>query len=879
MKIQDLKSRLDIIEVAQDLGIEINPRSKKATCPFHDDKTPSLHFSREKQIATCFSGNCTAGTMDVINLVEKKLNLNTAEALKYLKQQNHLEVKPMPKTPSSNNRTATLTTIFEETKTNLKKSQKAKDYLNNRNLNPNLEVGYFTERQHQKWTTNFKEEAVKAGILNQYANKSYGSNFKNTLVFPMKNCQGDIVSLYGRSITGKDHRYLKGQHQGLFPSYPDPKTKTLILTESIIDASSLNQYSKPQTSILALYGTNGLTAEHSEALSQLKDLEEIIFLLDGDEAGNQGSKTNGERLHEKFPGIKITQGNLPENEDINSLLIGHEIGIIDNILEKREALHEAEKPKEAKSQEPKAKSQEPKANSLNTLNTSNPDKLTYTQTPLKITIWGGVDYSDLSKLKLSLNLHNQETKQNFRDEVNLYSNKSKKFFISDAAEELGLAETELKQILNQFTEAVESYRLSQKENYKNKDEKQVYQLTETEKTQANKELRNPDLVKSLKKAMQEIGLVGELNNGLLLFLIFLTRDFTHPLHALVHGSSGSGKTNLLKSILKLVPKESKYETTALTENVLFRPPYKDFWKNKILLLEDLDGSYKALLPLREFMSNQSISKLASEPNLKTGKYEQVKLEAEGPIVIAGATTKDKVYEDNSNRSYLIHVDESKTHQKEIMNHQNKQAAGLIDLDNVEEITQRIQNMQRMLNPNIKVINPFQPQLELPEYIFKKLRTNTHYITLIQAITYLHQYQRTIKTSQKGQLYIETTLEDIALANELSKQSLLHKSDELGGEVRSFFEHLKAKVQPEKTFTAKDIREQLRMNPMKFSRRLTELKNRGYLKQIGGSYKTSYEYEITTWDDYKVLQNGLKIMDEILEKLWTKYPDGHYQKAS
>jgi DNA primase catalytic core len=879
MKIQDLKSRLDIIEVAQDLGIEINPRSKKATCPFHDDKTPSLHFSKEKQIGTCFSGNCDAGSMDVINLVEKKLNLNTAEAIKYLKQQNHLEIKrptPVSKPPISNNRAETLTTIFTETQTNLTKSQKAKDYLNNRNLNPNLEVGYFTERQHQKWTTNFKESAVKAGILNQYTNKSYGSNFKNTLTFPMKNSHGQIVSLYGRSITTKEHRYLKGQHQGLYPNYPDPKTKTIILTESIIDAATLinNEELKINNkyAILALYGTNGLTAEHSEALSQLKDLEEIIFLLDGDEAGNQGAKTNGERLHEKFPGIKITQGNLPENEDINSLLIGHEIGIIDNILEKRVLLHQVEEVKEIQ-KDSSLKSQSSQ------LNTSNPDKLTYTQTPLKITIWGGVDYSDLSKLKLSLNLHNQETKQNFRDEVNLYSNKSKKFFISDAAEELGLAETELKQILNQFTEAVESYRLSQKENYKNKDEKQVYQLTETEKTQANKELRNPDLVKSLKKAMQEIGLVGELNNGLLLFLIFLTRDFTHPLHALVHGSSGSGKTNLLKSILKLVPKESKYETTALTENVLFRPPYKDFWKNKILLLEDLDGSYKALLPLREFMSNQSISKLASEPNLKTGKYEQVKLEAEGPIVIAGATTKDKVYEDNSNRSYLIHVDESKTHQKEIMNHQNKQAAGLIDLDNVEEITQRIQNMQRMLNPNIKVINPFQPQLELPEYIFKKLRTNTHYITLIQAITYLHQYQRTIKTSQKGQLYIETHLEDIALANELSKQSLLHKSDELGGEVRSFFEHLKAKVQPEKTFTAKDIREQLRMNPMKFSRRLTELKNRGYLKQIGGSYKTSYEYEITTWDDYKVLQNGLKIMDEILEKLWTKYPDGHYQKAS
>jgi DNA primase/DNA-binding MarR family transcriptional regulator len=760
--------------------------------------------------------------------------------------------------------------VFEETKINLKKSQKAKDYLSSRNLNENFEVGYFSERQHQKWTTGFKEEAVKAGVLNQFANKSYGSSFKNCLVFPMKNKEGNIVSLYGRSITTKDHRYLKGQHQGLYPNYPDPKIKTLILTESIIDAASLNQYSKPETAILALYGTNGLTAEHTEAVSQLKDLDEIIFLLDGDEAGNQGAKTNAERLHEKFPTIKISQGNLPENEDVNSLLIGHEIGIIDSILEKRILLHQAEEIKEI-----------PKISTLKTqtsqLNISNPDKLTYSQNPIQITVWGSLDYSDLSKLKLSLNLHNQETKQNFRDEINLYSNKSKKYFISDAAEELNISETELKQILNQFTEAVETYRLSQKEEYKNKDDRDSYELSELEKTQANKDLKNPNVVKALKKAMQEVGLVGELNNGLLLFLIFLTRDFSHPLHALVHGSSGSGKTNLLKSILKLVPKESKYETTALTENVLFRPPYKDFWKNKILLLEDLDGSYKALLPLREFMSNQSISKLASEPNLKTGKYEQVKLEAEGPIVIAGATTKDKVYEDNSNRSYLIHVDESKTHQKDIMQHQNKQAAGLIDLDNVEEITLRIQNMQRMLNPNIKVINPFQPQLELPEYIFKKLRTNTHYITLIQSITYLHQLQRTVKTSQKGQLYIETHLQDIALANELSKQSLLHKSDELSGTERTFFEYLKQTVtaSQKESFQSNEIREKYRMHPMELKRRLDNLLARNYIKKVGGKHKGSYEYEIIAWEEYQILKRGLNIMDDILAELWQKYPSGIY----
>jgi DNA primase len=77
MEITKIKSSLEITEVAKELGIEINLKTKKALCPFHADKTPSLQFSKEKQIATCFSSNCNAGTMDVIGLTEKKLSLTT----------------------------------------------------------------------------------------------------------------------------------------------------------------------------------------------------------------------------------------------------------------------------------------------------------------------------------------------------------------------------------------------------------------------------------------------------------------------------------------------------------------------------------------------------------------------------------------------------------------------------------------------------------------------------------------------------------------------------------------------------------------------------------------------------------------------------------
>jgi DNA primase len=634
-------------------------------------------------------------------------------------------------------------------------------------------------------------------------------------------------------------------------------------------------------SLLSLYGTNGLTEEISEAIKNLLELEDVIFMLDADEAGNKAVEKYSKELHELLPNIKISKAELPENEDVNSLLVGHEPEIISHILQERKFLFSPENPsnekEKAKGNDPEARQEPSPSGSNSQLNTTNPDKIIYDTPILKIEIWGGIEYGNMHRLRLSLHMENKATNRSFRDDVNLYSNRSSKAFIQDASEELEIPQSQLKEIIGQFTREVEEYRLNQKANHKDMNKKEIVKLSLQEQKEALQILNSKNLVNHMKAAMLKVGLIGETENGLLLFLIFLTRYFETPLHALVHGSTGSGKTNLLKSILKLVPPESKYETTALTENVLFRPPFKDFWKNKILLIEDLDGSYKALLPLREFMTNQYISKLANDPNPKTGKYEQVTLEACGPIVIAGATTKDKVYEDNSNRSFLLHVNESKIHEDKVLDYQNKEAAGLIDIEGIQSVAKKIQDIQRMLNPNIKVINPFQPQLKLPEYVFTKKRTNTHYITLIKSITFLYQHQREKRKDGKGRIFIETTLQDVELANQLSKESLLRKSDELSGQVREFFERLKSTVQEEKknTFLAKDIRGKLRMHPMKFNRYLNELKNRGYIKQEGGNRKLGYEYQITIWDDYQLLKQGLTVMDEILDKLWKKYPDGKY----
>jgi len=894
MEIAEIKSRLELSVVLSYYGLKAD-RNGMLHCPFHEDKTPSMQVYPKTHTVYCFSSRCrTHGkSIDVIDFIMYKEECSKGEAVNKAKTlTGHTPIvakekaeKPEPAPGSSSlARIAVLGKVMSEARQSLQRSSKGQAYCKERSLDyTKHEIGFLEERYYRNWNAALKTSALDIGLLTEQANKTLSPVLRNCLVFPIRNKSGQIVNLYGRGINGKYHYYLKGRHQGLYPCYPDHQTSTLILTESIIDAVTLARYiPEADYSILACYGTNGFTSEHEVAIKSLTALREIIFFFDGDPAGRAGAERIAEVLSTYTVQLQASIVPTPESEDINSLIQSHDPAILSHLLEQRTILHVETEEFKAEIPKPEAPSSGPSFNpSSPGLDISNPDKITYETEAVKITIWGGIEQHNLHRLKLSLSLENTGNSHSFRDDVNLYSNRSFKQFLQHASQELGILETCLKNILQDFTRVVEYYRLEQKEKAAIQNRPGKVALSEAEQREAIKYLKDKNLVKHLRTSMQQCGLIGETDNGLLLFLIFLTRYFDNPLHALVHGSSGSGKTNLLKTILKLVPEECKYETTALTENVLFRPPYRSFWKNKILLLEDLDGSYKALLPLREFMTAQRISKFVTESDPKTGAFKQVHLQAEGPICIAGATTKDKIYEDNSNRSFLIHVNESKAHQDAVLDYQNRQAAGLIDTELWGQIERKVHNMQRMLNHHLKVVNPFQPFLKLPEYVFKKLRTNTHYITLIQSITFLHQYQREIKQNRAGGYYIETTLEDIELANMLSKESLLRKSDELSGAVRAFFESLKATVRQtnRETFTAKTMREIFRMSPMQFNRRVTELQTRGYLSQVGGNRKAGYEYAITTWDDYQVLQNALTIMDDTLSALWQKYPDGKYNRSA
>ena len=68
MEIPQIKQQLSILDVAGRLGIKLD-KHHKAHCPFHDDKTPSLQFSKEKDIAQKVAEHASLRSEDVAEAV------------------------------------------------------------------------------------------------------------------------------------------------------------------------------------------------------------------------------------------------------------------------------------------------------------------------------------------------------------------------------------------------------------------------------------------------------------------------------------------------------------------------------------------------------------------------------------------------------------------------------------------------------------------------------------------------------------------------------------------------------------------------------------------------------------------------------------------
>ena len=493
---------------------------------------------------------------------------------------------------------------------------------------------------------------------------------------------------------------------------------------------------------------------------------------------------------------------------------------------------------------------------MNHFDTSNTNHFIYTTELLEFHILGGLSTFGLDRLRVTVKVNKRDDEFHaLRHNIDLYNANGVEKLVRKLAEFLEVGTSIIRRALQELISKLEQYRLELLDVIEN-EEVEEYLLSKKERRSAMDFLKSQNLLEKTNKYIGKSGVIGEENNRLLMYLIFTSRKMENPLHCISFGSSGSGKTHLQSSIAELIPQEDRLSLTSLSSNSFYYFK-KDELKHKLVLIEDLDGADDVLYPLRELQTKKRITKSVVQKGIG-GQGKTKNLTVEGPVSVAGCTTKESIYEDNSNRSFLLYIDESEQQDERIMEYQRKMSAGKIDVEQELLSEELLQNVQRLLKP-IRVINPFAEHLVLPKSVFKPRRTNAHYLQFIEAITFYHQHQRESKfDTQTGEEYIETTLEDIRYANELLKPILLRKSDNLNGATRNYFERLKTylKKKQDIIFTNAEIRKEFRIAESTQRRHQLKLQAEGYIKRRTDIQSDSFVYEIIDNDEFGNLENSI-----------------------
>ena len=454
---------------------------------------------------------------------------------------------------------------------------------------------------------------------------------------------------------------------------------------------------------------------------------------------------------------------------------------------------------------------------------------------------------DVSSLRVSLHIEKEGLRKQ-RIKLDLYDYEQIKRHVIHLSEEEGFVFDTLESDLIQLTELLEQHRNTiLKESYQIERSLIEKRLPLEREKEIIELLKDENLLEYISEQLSSIGIAGEVDNRLLLFI--LGTSYKHqPLHAVIQSSSGSGKSHLINTIADCFPDEDVLSLSRITSKSLYHIK-GDSLKNKLVLIQDFDGlDDEALFAFREL---QSFGKLTTSITGKDpfGNHSAKFHTVTGHFASMGATTKE-LYLDNQSRSILLHMDESKEQTERVLSYIPPL------LSDIEKVQNDLKNMIRMLKPHT-VINPFSKSLILPHHISMARRLNAQLKQFIEQITFLHQYQREL--DEQGRLI--TTKQDVEFGISLFMECLWLKVDELAPSTRAFYEQLKSywsehNAEEPLSLTQREIRHRFGISKTGLQRHIKSLLELEYLAIVSGTMNKGYRYALQYIDNTKELKDEL-----------------------
>lgn len=835
-----IKKTTDIVAVVESYGLALKKvgADHVGLCPFHEDKKPSLRVTAGKGLFRCPA--CGAAG-NVIQFVAKKEGLTEREAA--LKLCGSIPgVIRGSELPTAGEKESSLPAVDEPMRAKLLarvagfysktlfKDRAGLDYLKARRLDDpamleTFSVGYCngTLRNALPKAGEIIAQLQAVGVLNERGNEV----FYGRVVVPMFDAAGNVVSLYGRRLDDEQprHLYLKGSHRGVFNNIAAKTSQSLIVTEAALDAMSL--WAAGFRNVISLYGKDGWTADH-ESLIRENGVAEILLALDNDERGREAA----DALEIKLSGVVKSVHRIawPEGvKDANAFFLSRPAEDFRALLPQ---------PLQAAAEE-----------------TAGKEEITLTSEGFTLSVNGrryelcAIEKPSAARLKATVKALTDEAGRFHIDTVDFYLSRSRKGFVAEAARLFREMPETIEADVNRITVAMEKHVAHKLDGAA----APAVAVPDADRLEALRLGRSAGLIDELQRDFGKLGIIGEETNRLLLYLAMTSRKMDDPLAVQILSSSGAGKSHLQDAVLSLCPDEDLIKLTSLTGQALF---YKgeDSLRHKCLAIAEVAGAEGARYALRNLISDRKLVIESTIKNALTGRLETQLNTVYGPTAVFETTTNPDTDAETKSRYVLLSVDESPEQTRAILEAQRQSHTleGRKRRKAREAVLAKHHALQRLLEP-VAVVNPFEPLLSYGDDRLAFRRDHPKYLNLILAVTFLHQMQRPRKHEPELGDYIETTLDDIAIANELAHQLFGQSLDDLSIPSREALERItgyverraaELKTAGEKVeFSRRELREVFGWSDTRLRVYLHELSEMEYLAPVSGRNGLRFCYRL------------------------------------
>lgn len=337
---------MDAARIEEVIGDFVSLKKRGANhigcCPFHNEKTPSFYVSPSKGIFKCF-GCGEAG--DVVKFLMKHEHYTYPEALRWLADKYHIEIKEEEQTEEEKQRQTERDGLFHVSEFAQKYFA---DLLYNDEMGRAVGLSYFHGRGLSdevikrfglgycldEWS-NFTDHALKNGyslqvlektgltIVKEDTGKQY-DRFRGRVMFPIYSISGRVLGFSGRVLTSEKQaaKYVNSPDSdiynksrilyGLYQARAAiAKADKCYLVEGNVDVISMHQSGVENT--VASCGTS-LTVEQIRLIKRYT--QNVTVLYDGDKAGVKAALRAIDLLFAEGMHVRLVL--FPDDEDPDS---------------------------------------------------------------------------------------------------------------------------------------------------------------------------------------------------------------------------------------------------------------------------------------------------------------------------------------------------------------------------------------------------------------------------------------------------------------------------------------------------------------------------------------------------------------------------------